>query len=192
MDLHRIASGAIGAVNPFIAVGLRTSAGYSTGTSGKRTPIYETPGSLVGSIAGTVLTVTSQTAGKLAVGQALAGAGVLPGTAITGFGTGTGGTGTYQVNLTQTVASVAMTTSRSVMAQAQALTGKDIRQIEGLNLSGDMQTFYFEGRVDGLVRADSKGGDLITKPDGTVWLVGAVLERWPDWVKVVAVRQNDP
>lgn len=61
-----------------------------------------------GSIATTVLTVTAITEGVLAVGQLVSGAGVAVGTYITALGTGTGGTGTYTVGVSQTVASEAM------------------------------------------------------------------------------------
>ncbi|MCX6231016.1 MAG: hypothetical protein NTZ33_05685 [Bacteroidetes bacterium] len=67
-------------------------------------------GALVtGSIAGTVLTVTAVTSGTIAVGQPITGTNVLGGTYITAFGTGVGGAGTYTINISQTVASTAIT-----------------------------------------------------------------------------------
>ena len=65
---------------------------------------------VVGSIAGSTLTVSSVTSGSLAIGQTISDAagGILPGTAITAFGSGTGGTGTYTVTGAQTVASETM------------------------------------------------------------------------------------
>lgn len=66
-------------------------------------------GVVTGSIATTVLTVTAVTSGLLQVGQVLTGSGVTGGTTITAFGTGTGGTGTYTVSASQTVASTAIT-----------------------------------------------------------------------------------
>lgn len=70
---------------------------------------------VTGSITGTTLTVTALTSGELSVGQTVSGTGVSAGTAITGYGTGRGsdGTdalGTYFVNISQTVASTALTT----------------------------------------------------------------------------------
>lgn len=65
--------------------------------------------SVTGSIAGTTLTVTAVGSGALYVGQTLTGTNVLPGTTITALGTGTGGTGTYTVNQSQTVASTTIT-----------------------------------------------------------------------------------
>jgi len=57
------------------------------------------------SITGTTLNVTFVTSGTLAVGQMLTGAGISAGVYISGLGSGTGGTGTYTINRTQTVSS---------------------------------------------------------------------------------------
>lgn len=67
-----------------------------------------------GSISGTTLSVSSIISGALSVGQTLSGAGILPGTAITSLKTGRGGNGTaalgtYQINLTQTIGSITIT-----------------------------------------------------------------------------------
>ncbi len=56
-------------------------------------------------IAGTVMTVSAVASGTLAVGQNVVGDNVAPGTRIVSLGTGTGGTGTYNVSQTQTVLS---------------------------------------------------------------------------------------
>lgn len=57
------------------------------------------------SISGTTMTVTEMERGTLADGQEITGTGVTAGTTISGFGSGTGGTGTYTVSISQTVAS---------------------------------------------------------------------------------------
>jgi hypothetical protein len=59
--------------------------------------------------AGTIMTVTGVTSGVLHVGQEISGAGVTAGTVITALGTGTGGTGTYTVSVSQAVTSTAVT-----------------------------------------------------------------------------------
>ena len=51
------------------------------------------------------LTVTGTTSGTIAVGQMVAGTGVVAGTYITTLGTGTGGIGTYLVNIPQNLSS---------------------------------------------------------------------------------------
>ena len=69
--------------------------------------------SFTGSISGNILTVTGINSGALAQGQTLSGTGITAGTKITQFLTGAGGnineTGTYQVNINQTVASTTIT-----------------------------------------------------------------------------------
>lgn len=69
---------------------------------------YVRNASFTASITTTVLTVTAITAGVLAIGSQLAGAGITPGTYIVSLGTGLGGTGTYNINNSQTVGSEVM------------------------------------------------------------------------------------
>ena len=54
------------------------------------------------------MTVTAVASGTLAVGQQITSATVANGTYITSLGTGAGGTGTYNVGVSQTVTSGAM------------------------------------------------------------------------------------
>lgn len=70
-------------------------------------------GTFTGTITGNTLTASSVT-GYLQVGQLITGTGVTAGTVITGFGSGTGGAGTYYVNIQQTVSSVSMTASANL------------------------------------------------------------------------------
>lgn len=81
-----------------------------------------------------------------------------------------------------------------VMGQVQNLTFRDLQQLDGLNLQGERRAIYLNGNIDGLVRSENKGGDLITVTCGPakgVWLVAQVLESWPDWCKVAATLQVD-
>jgi hypothetical protein len=72
--------------------------------------MYVSEAALVtGSIATTVLTVTAVTGGILRIGMVLSGTGVTAGTQIISLGTGVGGTGTYNVSASQTVASTTIT-----------------------------------------------------------------------------------
>jgi len=143
----------------------------------------------------TVLNVTAVAQGSLQNGQTLSDGGVAlaPGTSITGLLTGSGGVGTYQVSFPQTVPSEAMTTALTLLADIQALSTKDLRQIDGLNLQGTLRAIYLNGAVAGLVRPTQQGGDIITFPDGTVWLVNQVLEPWSltaGWCKAICTLQN--
>lgn len=76
-----------------------------------------------------------------------------------------------------------------VLAQMQALSSDDLRQLEGMNLQGNRQAMYLFGQWAALVRADSVGGDIITLADGTKWLTAVVLENWPNWTKFALVQQ---
>jgi hypothetical protein len=73
----------------------------------------------IGSVSTTQLNVTSMKSGTLAVGQQLFGLGVSPETVITALGSGTGGVGTYTINISQTVTSQTLNTA----AVAARVTG---------------------------------------------------------------------
>lgn len=75
-------------------------------------------------------------------------------------------------------------------AQVQALTTKDLHQLEALNIGGSSRKIYLNGFVSATVRVSQKGGDLVALPDGTNYLTTAVLEQWPDWVCVAVTLQN--
>lgn len=62
-----------------------------------------------GSMSGTVLTVSAISAGVIEVNAVISGTSVVAATRITSLGTGTGGTGTYNLNNANTVSSEAMT-----------------------------------------------------------------------------------
>lgn len=196
MNLHGIVRGVVGAVNPHIDATVQVSGGYTTNTDGTQVPSYQAPGAITASLTGNTLDVTAVASGYLAADQTLvdASGSLLVGTKIQEQLTGTaGGIGTYLVDRTQTVASESMTTVFNVRAQVQALSFKDLTQIDGLNLNGTKRAIYVNNRLDGIVRPDGKGGDLITIPSGVskgVWLIAMVLEQWPDWCKVVATLQD--
>jgi hypothetical protein len=80
---------------------------YIVDGSNRYTWRISSPSSAVftGSISGTTLTVTAITNGTIAAGQSLFGVGVTSETVITALGSGTGGIGTYTINLSQSVAS---------------------------------------------------------------------------------------
>jgi hypothetical protein len=82
-----------------------------------------------------------------------------------------------------------------VNAQVQALTWRDLQQIEKLNIQGIRLAMYIDANIQGVNRAAGTGGDLITLQDGTQWLIGIVLENWgqisgmPGWTKVGVTQQ---
>lgn len=95
------------------AVASSTASWYSlqTSASGRivEGQVGTTTAVVTAAIAANTMTVSAVTSGAIAVGQVLSGTNVLPGTTVSGFGTGSGGTGTYFVNLPQTVGSTTVT-----------------------------------------------------------------------------------
>jgi hypothetical protein len=83
---------------------------------------------LTGSIAGTVLTVTAIT-GFLSVGTFVYGAGVTANTYIASYGTGVGGTGTYNLSQSSTVSSEALTTLRGFPLPADFSLSNTVRTL---------------------------------------------------------------
>lgn len=101
-------SGGIGGGNPMV------DAIVGGGTNLSMTALSDTTSTTAvgtGSISTTTFTDTTHTSGRFTVGSILSGTGVTAGTYITALGTGTGANngGTYTVNISQTVASTAIT-----------------------------------------------------------------------------------
>lgn len=79
----------------------------------------------------------------------------------------------------------------SILGQVQPLAYNEIVQMDGLQLQGEKRRIYIKGEVDGLIRSEGKGGDLIAMPDGSIWKVCIVFEYFPDWCSVGVVLQNN-
>ena len=85
------------------------------------------------------------------------------------------------------------TTSTAISVQVQAMSGGDLRQTEGLNLSGVKRSMYLTGVAASTVRVTGQGGDLIVISSGVnagTWLVNMVLEPWNGWTKVACTLQD--
>jgi hypothetical protein len=81
----------------------------------------------------------------------------------------------------------------TMLGQVQALTSAELSQVDGLNLQGEKLALYVNGTLAGVSRPDNTGGDLVTLPDSSVWLVAIPLEnfsRMVGWCKVAIVRQK--
>lgn len=79
--------------------------------------------------------------------------------------------------------------------QVQALGASDLKHMNDLNIQGVMRKVYLYGNWMGVVRADQKGGDVLTFPQvpGAVaqkWKLVTVFETWPDWCAVGVVLQT--
>jgi hypothetical protein len=81
----------------------------------------------------------------------------------------------------------------SVLASIQELSSKDLAKLGNLNTQEQQIAIYLPGRWSGVIRASAQGGDMITRADGSKWLLTMVMEDWlatGGWVKVVATLQN--
>lgn len=87
-----------------------------------------------------------------------------------------------------------------LMAQIQPLSREDLKHPAFTNVQSLTRSVHLFGNVQGVVRPDAKGGDLLLFAQtmgGTVqtWKVAAVLETWaPDtagWCRVGVVLQVD-
>jgi len=86
----------------------------------------------------------------------------------------------------------------TVLMRVQALSGKDLKHAEFLNMQGVKRVVSMFSNAQGVVRPDVKGGDILQFPEdrggsNRDWLVVQVLETWtPDaagWCRVGVVLQ---
>lgn len=79
---------------------------------------------------------------------------------------------------------------QNVLADVQAVSAADLKQLDSLNVQPVQRVAYLSGNVQGLNRAEARGGDVLTML-GQTWLVVAVLETWdtPGWCKVALAEQ---
>src|SRR5579872_5815239 len=75
------------------------------------------------------------------------------------------------------------TTTPDVPVNLQALTNDDLKQIAGLNIQGTLLAMYVDNAVYAVQRPTQKGGDIITRADGSKWLIVQILENWDVWTK---------
>ena len=78
----------------------------------------------------------------------------------------------------------------SVKARIEPMQYNDIVMADSLNIQGVRSKIYIFGEIDGVVRAKSKGGDLITLPDNTVWKIAVISEDWTQWTCAIITMQN--
>ena len=100
-----------------------------------------------GTVALAVMTVSAVTSGTILVGTTITGSGVSAGTTITGQLTGTtGGTGTYSVSISQTVASTTITSSFAITRNGNTTQGS-------FSPYGSLWSNYFDGTSNSLISA---------------------------------------
>jgi hypothetical protein len=88
------------------------------------------------------------------------------------------------------------TITLTVQAQVQALSGSDLKHIDGLNIQGVMRSVYMFGYPAGVIRADQIGGDILIFPElpggrPREWLITQVMENWETWSRVLVTLQQE-
>ncbi len=126
-----------------------TASGNDNNTISNNTISGPSTGAVVtGSTSTTTLTVTGVTSGVLQVGSQISGTGVTAGTIITALGTGTGGTGTYTINISQTVALTSITATAGFPANDIYSLGTSAAiDNSGITISGNNITDYYAPAV---------------------------------------------
>lgn len=128
---------------------------------------------VTGSIATTTLTVTAVTSGTIVLGSVISGTGVTAGTTVTAFLTGSGGTGTYTVSASQTVAS----TTISSIPNCDYATGYPIWYVSATNVTTTRTVnVYKDSARTQLVASGTRTGDgaITLAQANTSGLSGAV------------------
>ena len=82
----------------------------------------------------------------------------------------------------------------NIEIQPQALSADTLAFTQGLNIQGIMRSVYMYGNVQGVVKSDERGGDILVFAQvpghpAQEWKVVTVIETWPDWAHVVVVLQ---
>jgi hypothetical protein len=115
---------------------------------------------ITASISGTVMSVSAVTYGTIAIGDTVFGEGVGSGVTIISFGTGSGGTGTYNVS------------SSLILSSRTIITSPNITSYPKITLlnNGATQTLFYTNAID----IDSSDGQ-------TIWSYGSTLLRAFNW-----------
>jgi hypothetical protein len=119
-------------------------------------PSFATSAVFTGYISGSLLTVTAVTSGTIAVGQLITGLGITQYTTIDSLGTGTGGTGTYNVGISQTVGS-----------SGSPITISSTLQFVNITASSTNVNVYYIAGYD--------GGSPITNVTANIYSAGSLV-----------------
>jgi hypothetical protein len=145
--------------------------------------VLTTAAVVTGSITTTTLDVTAVTSGTLDIGQTISGTGVTAGTKIVAFGTGSGGIGTYTVDISQTVASTTINATKASRVQVTATGVYNIQFSAQLDkTAGGTGLTYIWIRKNGVDVPDSAGQTRIQ---------GNNAELLAAWNWLISLAAND-
>lgn len=145
--------------------------------------VLTTAAVVTGDITTTTLNVTAVTSGTLDIGQVISGTGVSAGTRIVAFGTGSGGIGTYTVDISQTVTSTTINATKSSRVQVTA---------------AGVYNYQFSAQLDSTSGGDHiiyiwirKNGTDVTDSASQVRLKGNDSELVAAWNWLINLAAND-
>lgn len=145
--------------------------------------VLTTAAVVTGDITTTTLNVTAVTSGTLDIGQVISGTGVTAGTRIVAFGTGSGGIGTYTVDVSQTVTSTTINATKSSRVQVTA---------------AGVYNYQFSAQLDSTSGGDHiiyiwirKNGTDVTDSASQVRLKGNDSELVAAWNWLINLAAND-
>jgi len=139
-------------------------------------------------------TAASALTGAFAVGQTLSGGTVSAGTIITALGTGTGGLGTYFVNLTQTVASATITGSATALAVAYDAVSGAFALTSGVALGAGSTAAYATGTTSAPLALTLATGAVLSQgaiPAQPASFMAGVLLQTQNWGTFTTVFDPD-
>ena len=110
--------------------------------------------------AGTILNVSAVGSGTIFIGQRISGTGITSGTFVTGFGTGSGGIGTYTVNTSQLVSS-----GTSITGAASAIATTPASGDNSVNIA---TTAFVQSAVGVLGTMASQNASAVAITGGTI------------------------
>jgi hypothetical protein len=173
-------------VNLSTATSFSSAATLLTTALGTSNP---TIASFTASITTNVLTVTVASSGVLAVGQTVTGGSTAAGTIITALGTGTGGTGTYIVNISQTVTSGSLTTVGTLPTVTYDTIGGGFIVTSGVTGAASTIAFATGTLAATLLLTSATGavtsqGAAATTPSAFMAALVAVNQNWASFTHV--------
>lgn len=147
--------------------------------------------SVTGSIAGTTLTISAVSDGSVAVGQFVNGTGVTAGTVITALVTGTGNTGTYTVNNSQSIGSIAMTLNDSGVTY-DSVSGAFIVSSGSVGVDSTI-TFASGALASSLFLTEATGAVLSQGADAATpaAFMDEIIVQTTDWVTFMTMFDPD-
>ena len=140
--------------------------GLGTGTGGTGTytvSVSQTVSSTAIALGTGVLTVGGTVGGTWAIGQTVTGGTAVAGTQIIGLRTGSGGSGTYLVSISQTVASAALASSATPVAVAYDATSGGITITSGVAGTASTIAYPTTGTVATALNLTSATGAVVSQ-----------------------------